>query len=46
MAEELPPVPCTEAAFKLTPLSDMGTIGSREYYKMNVGASTCFKKAS
>ena len=39
-------VPCTEAAFKLTPLSGKGTMGSREYYTMTEGASTCDKQAS
>ena len=39
-------VPCTEAAFKLTALAGMGTIGSREYYMMEEGATSCVKQAS
>merc|ERR1719504_8975 len=39
-------VPCTEAAFKLTALAGLGTIGSREYYMMEEGATSCVKQAS
>merc|ERR1711966_520376 len=39
-------VPCTEAAFKLTTLAGLGTIGSREYYMMEEGATSCVKQAS
>jgi hypothetical protein len=39
-------VPCTEAAFELTALAGLGTIGSREYYMMEEGATSCVKQAS